>query len=152
MCASLRLAARTRRTLFVLSLLALALAVAVVIWPRPGGAPAAAQVVKGNDNFVDAIAIPEPLPFANEQDNTTATLEPGESQPCRNIDNTVWYSFTPTQELALKATVSHVEPDLFSTAVAVSTGSNLASLTNVGCGTIVQLFAFPGVTYYFQVG
>ena len=61
--------------------------------------------LKGNDAFADALAITsEALPFSNAQSNRGATVEATEPTGC--VINTVWYSFTPTQDSLMRADIA----------------------------------------------
>jgi chitodextrinase len=108
-----------------------------------------------NDNFADAIPV-NSLPFADTQDVTGATLEPGE--PTNNcaggFGDSVWYSFTPTTSGSYSASAL---ADEFGTSGAnVYTGSSVDSLTKVACspgsGALAAWSATAGTTYYIQAG
>ena len=96
------------------------------------------------------------LPFWSMGDTTGAGLELGEPAPsCGPVGATVWYQFTPTEDLSLLAQASS---GLFDNIIGVYVGGDLASLAEVGCSTE---FGFPtqlildvqaGETYFFQVG
>ena len=113
--------------------------------------------VKGNDDFVDAIAISEPLPYLNKQDTKGALVEPNEPTPCHfpaggipvpfPIVGSVWYSYTPSSDVVLTAAAS----GNFGAAHAIYRGADMSSLTIIGCG-LSSFIAGAGVTYYFQVG
>ncbi len=112
---------------------------------------------KGNDNFADAFVIPTSLPYTNKDDAGGATLEPGEPRPCAEIDNTVWYSYTPASSGVLAVDTDGSDYD---TALAIYTGTSLSSLTNLACddnagferNSRYAFVAQAGVTYYFQIG
>ena len=112
---------------------------------------------KGNDDFAGAVVISGPLPYSNKDDAGGATLEPGEPRPCADIDNTVWYSYTPASSGVLAVDTNGSDYD---TAIAVYTGSSLGSLLNVACdndagfltNSRIAFVAQAGVNYYFQVG
>lgn len=158
--------------------LAFALSVAIVIVGASaflvagGGAAVGAEeggtagatptpAVKANDDFADAVVIPEPLPFTNKQSTTGATLETGEPNDTSlclddnsaTIGATVWYQYTPSQlEFITASTFGN-----FDSFLAVYTGSTLGSLTRQACAvgdpdTSFLVFANGGETYYFQVG
>jgi hypothetical protein len=104
-----------------------------------------------NDNFADAQVITA-LPFSATVDTTEATIEVSEPESCWFLTNTVWYSFTPSQNTAVTA-------DTFGGAVSAnlnvyrSTGSGISSLQFMGCTTSTQAFFFQaGQTYYLQAG
>src|SRR3989337_954702 len=54
-----------------------------------------------NDNFANAEVIGS-LPFSATVDNTNASHEPGEPQGCGFPFRSVWYSFTPAENMALR--------------------------------------------------
>jgi len=107
-----------------------------------------------NDDFVNATAIPAPLPFSDVVDITGATSEAGEPpSPCSNpVNRSAWYTFTPTEDTSISASAVNAP---FPSVVTAYTGNALASLTPVNChifGGKVTFRAEPGTTYYFQVG
>ena len=114
-----------------------------------------------NDDFADAIAVTEPLPYTDTQDTSEATFEEGEPTladlGCGFVGATVWYSFTPSVDTIVAADT--VGSD-FDTILAVWQGSDLGSLTLVGCAddtrgglqSSVPFFAEAGVEYRIQVG
>ena len=112
---------------------------------------------KGNDDFAGSIAAVGPLPYSNKEDAGGATLEPGEQRPCASVDNTIWYSFTPTLNVVLAAST---DGSFYDTAIAVYTGNTLNSLAVLGCdddagfgrNSRLTFNAQAGVTYHFQVG
>lgn len=104
-----------------------------------------------NDNFADAELITS-LPFSGTVDTIEATYESNEPQACWYMTNTVWYSFTPSQD-------TPVTIDSFGGAVAAnlniyrSTAPGINSLQLMGCVTGSQSFLFQaGQTYYIQAG
>src|SRR5690349_14915872 len=74
------------------TILALLLALTAVI-PVFAAAPL-------NDNFAEAQVITS-LPFQAAVDTSEATYEGSEPQICWYMTNTVWYSFTPSQDTPL---------------------------------------------------
>ena len=106
-----------------------------------------------NDNFADATPITTGLPFSVNADNSGATSEAGESNPCGSGFNpsSVWFAYTPSTDTALTARVSYYN---FPTVLAVYTGSSLNDLTQVGCSQYYYSTTFQAhasTTYYFQV-
>jgi chitodextrinase len=114
-----------------------------------------------NDNFVDAIEVTS-LPFSQSTFMDLATIEEGEPFPScfrysgyENSARTVWYRFSPSDELKLAMGksgwfVSHV--------VGVFTRDEAMNLVEFNCywyypwGAPNQLLTLsPGVTYWFQV-
>jgi PKD domain len=113
----------------------------------------AAAIPPTNDNFANATVVGS-LPYGDVVNTTDSTTEGGEPQSCIFMNQTVWYSFTPT-------TTSLVAVDNagsgFTTNVNVyrSFGSDITSLGFVGCaisGNSVNFQAEAGATYYFQAG
>jgi PKD repeat protein len=110
------------------------------------------QIIPSPDNFVDAQAITS-LPFSATADITDATNEPGEPLFCNISERTVWYSFTPTENMTVRA-------DTLGSAVAgvvnvYSSGSGISDLNFLGCWIThgsVNFNAEAGKTYYLQVG
>jgi Ca2+-binding RTX toxin-like protein len=130
----------------------------ILLLAVPGVAHAAPPT---NDDFADAIAVTEPLPYIATQDTSEATSEPGEPSladfGCGFIAATVWYSFAPSADTIVAADT--VGSD-FDTILAVWEGSDLGSLTLVGCAddtrggvqSSVPFLAEAGVEYRIQVG
>jgi subtilisin family serine protease len=109
-------------------------------WPPPA-----------NDNFADAIAIPEPLPYSNVQTTAASTTEVGEPMPCGYIGSTVWYSVTPSiDELLRVSTVG----SKFTGVLAVYTGASVDALSApLACDSPgISFAATAGTTYYIQAG
>jgi PKD repeat protein len=106
-----------------------------------------------NDDFGSATVVAA-LPFSDQVDNTTATLEAGEPQ-CSPSPRTVWYSFTPAADEVVKVDMDG--SSFFDTGLAVyrSSGGGFGGLSFVpnGCeifGDSVFFDALAGTTYYFQ--
>lgn len=117
-----------------------------------------------NDNFADATVI-SALPFQQRADIRLATLEPFEPAPCGwgQFDKSVWYSFTPDQNVTVTARAKAYEPWTWwwDGAYAVYTGSALDNLSRGDrpCGEFygdytggVTFQAEAGVTYHIQIG
>ncbi|HEV3472665.1 MAG TPA: hypothetical protein VG408_05600, partial [Actinomycetota bacterium] len=105
-----------------------------------------------NDSFSAAEVISR-VPFNKTASTTGATLESNEPRPCAEIDNTVWYRYTPQRDINVRARASAT----FGTAVAVYSGTDMTALTEVGCAaagpeTELQFGALAGETYNIQVG
>jgi PKD domain. len=104
-----------------------------------------------NDNFANAESITS-LPFNATVDNTNATSEPGEISKCAFLNRTVWYSFTPTESIAVRV-------DTAGTAIAGIVGVYLASGPTISDLTFLTCAGFSatnfqveaGKTYYLQV-
>lgn len=132
-----------------------------------------------NDNFANALSVslaPNAY-FADTEDTTGATVEPGEPNPaCGSVVNTVWYRFTPTVADLGGASSGTVDLDTFSsqsgstyvdTVLAVYVGpGTLAGLAEIGCNnddatpqmssasraSALAIVASAGTTYYVQAG
>ena len=105
-----------------------------------------------NDEFSSAEVISR-VAYNKSASTTGATLERNEPRPCADIDNTVWFRFTPRSDMNLKAKASAS----FATAVAVYSGTDMTALTEVGCATTgtateFQFGALSGETYNIQIG
>ena len=132
--------------LFTSLLLALALSLS--------GVTLALAAPPANDNFASAVAILS-LPFTATVDITDATHEQDEPEFCTFPDKrTVWYSFSPTENLAVQADTlgSAVTGDV---TVWLASGPGFGDLNFLGCSTgsfSTNLFLEAGNTYYLQVG
>lgn len=111
-----------------------------------------------NDNFADATEITQ-LPFSETVDASEASVEPGEETDCNGGVASVWYRFTPDQDMSVRAEAN--DDITFQTvALSVYTGTSLDALTLVACGTqsplgyfspqLVDFDATAGTTYYFR--
>jgi hypothetical protein len=126
------------------------------------GAPQAQ--IPANDDFGDATEITA-LPFIDNLNTSEATTEPDEpadpNDPavCFIGGHTVWYKFTPSQNMRINANTFGSDYD---TGIAVFTGSTIDALSLVLCnddavtGQFVQsnvnFDAVAGTSYYFMVG
>ena len=112
-----------------------------------------------NDDKANAIVIPEPIPYSNSQSPVGATTELGEPLSCGDIGSTVWYEFTPSQNLDLAADTF---TSAYDTVLAVYTGTpgvlpdpgDLVGCNDdtAGFQSRVDFAAAAGTTYQFQVG
>lgn len=113
-----------------------------------------AQTSPSNDDFENAIEISS-LPFrdiANTVDATTASDDPD----CSGNGHTVWYSFTPEQDVTISAYTFGSDYD---TTLSAYTGSQ-GSLEQIACNddtsdtlqSAITFEATAGETYYFMVG
>ena len=108
-----------------------------------------------NDNFAAPTVITA-LPFSDSVDNTTATTEPGEPQPCASSPQTVWYSFTPTADALVRADMAG--SSFFDTALNAyqAVGPGFGGLNFLGCSTFsanpITFRVHAGATYYLQTG
>jgi PKD repeat protein len=106
-----------------------------------------------NDNFSSATVITS-LPINDSVDMTYATTESNEPQPCNWASQTVWFSYTPTVNEAVRVTLS----GFYDTNLALyqAYGPDITNLSGMGCASwnspSLTLDAVAGTTYYFQVG
>lgn len=102
-----------------------------------------------NDDFDSAIVVGS-LPFSDTQEATEATVAPDDPSysPCVGVPiYSIWYSFTPANDVLLDASASNMA------AVLVYTGTR-GNLTEVVCGAYqgtVHFQATAGTTYHFLV-
>ena len=107
-----------------------------------------------NDNFNDATAIGT-LPFSNTVDITDATTEHGEPQYCYYSSKTVWYSFTPTENMLVQADMSGSSFGDTNFNVYQSVGPGFGGLNFMQCAYFGNSATFnvqAGQTYYIQAG
>ena len=115
----------------------------------PGGGLSfrlAAAPAPGNDAYAQAVEIPEPLPFFAEQGTLGATPSP-DDPACAAGGPSVWYRFTPTQDVQVTADAFGSD---YVAALSVVTGAP-GSFAEVVCqpeGGTVNFAARAGVTYY----
>lgn len=106
-----------------------------------------------NDDFNDATVI-QSFPFTTTENVTNATVAPDDPF-CVTRNQTVWFAFTPTQNMRLEANTFGSNYD---STLSVYTGTR-GTLTSLGCnddsnGTLqsrVRFDAVAGTTYYFEV-
>ncbi len=108
-----------------------------------------------NDNFASATVIAN-LPFSDTVDMTYATTENNEPQPCYWApQKTIWYSYTPSANQAMKVTVSG--PYDASLVIYQANGPDISNLSEINCAAWdytlpLEFNASAGTTYYFQAG
>jgi len=108
-----------------------------------------------NDNFANATAITS-LPFITTVDNTNATTEPGEPQACGSSFGSVWYSFSPTENMALRVDTAG-STKLGIVNIYLASGPGFSDLTFVTCRPDrfdpgpTNFLAEAGKSYYLQV-
>lgn len=105
-----------------------------------------------NDNFDSADGVSK-VKYNKAASNMRATLEEGEPRLCGEIDNTVWYRYTPSRDMNVTAQATAEFP----TVVSAFAGTDLTALTEVGCAatgndTSLTFAALEGETYNIQVG
>jgi hypothetical protein len=113
--------------------------------------------VPANDEFANAVVIGA-LPFATSLNTSEATAVGDPANDCLLDAHTVWYKFTPSEDMRINANTFGSDYD---TGIAVYTGTP-PSLTQIACnddailGQFVQsnvnFDAAAGTTYYFMVG
>jgi hypothetical protein len=100
-----------------------------------------------NDDFDNATVISS-LPFSDTINNEEATRA-ADDPSCFGETRTVWYSFTPGEDVTIQANTFGSE---FETSLSVYTGSR-GSLDGIICSTNEITFeATAGETYFFMVG
>jgi PKD repeat protein len=112
--------------------------------------PAQAQY-GSNDFFADATVISS-LPFDDNVDTSGASTEGGEPQPCFFMPQTVWYSYTPSTDQLLTASVTG---GVFANVNVYRSFGSIFNLSFINCaqsGNQLQFNAQAGATYYLQVG
>jgi len=108
--------------------------------------PALAQPT--NDDF-DAATVISGLPFIDSISTVDATTA-GDDPFCNGFEHTVWYSFTPTQDVTIHADT--VGSD-YSTTISAYTGSR-GALSQIACASApaqVTFTASANTTYFFMV-
>lgn len=127
------------------------LMVTVLIWLSTSLAIAAPP---SNDDFDSAITVTEPLPFMNNTNTVEATTAPDDPE-CAGQGTTVWYSFTPSENMRIQAKTFGSDYD---TTLSVYTGTR-GNLTQIACNddtgslqSSVTFDAVAGQTLFFMVG
>jgi hypothetical protein len=108
--------------------------------------PALAQ--PANDDFDSATAI-SALPFTDTISTVDATTA-GDDPSCNGNEHSVWYSFTPTQDVTLRADTSGSD---YATSLGVYIGSR-GALSQVACASFpaeVTFNASANTTIFFMV-
>ncbi len=110
-----------------------------------------------NDNFANAEVISS-LPFSTSVDITESTIEPGEPNNCGFLQRTVWYSFTPSETLSVRADTQG-GAITGSANIYRTTGTGIFNLQFLGCvysdinsDSSFTFLAEAGQTYYLQAG
>jgi hypothetical protein len=114
------------------------------------------QPAPENDDFANALTAGT-LPFSYSGNTSGATPQDGEPPASCAYSvalHTVWFSYTPTESRSVMLSLSNYFNDNY---LAVFTGNDLASLSEVLCRNYVQynplaFYAEAGNTYYFQLG
>jgi hypothetical protein len=116
--------------------------------------PSVAQTAApSNDDFGSATVV-QALPFGTNEDTSGATVA-ADDPFCAGRSATVWFSFTPSQDMVIQANTSGSNYD---TTLSVWTGTrgalNLVACNDDSGGTLqsrVSFSANAGVTYFFMV-
>jgi hypothetical protein len=102
-----------------------------------------------NDDFADAI-VAGTLPFSDTENTLGATRAGGDPTDCFDPQPTVWYAFTPSEDMRILA---HTSGSDYEAVIGVYTGEP-GSFLQVACSYFgPALFeAAAGETYFFMVG
>lgn len=105
-----------------------------------------------NDDLVQARAIPA-VPFTAKTTTRQATREAADPSACGSAGGTVWYRYTPTQDLALIAYTFGSDHAISLGAFEGSPGDlrTLRCDTDTAANALVAFSAKAGRTYYFQI-
>jgi len=130
------------------------ISVTVVLALAFAGIIPASAAPPSNDDFNSATVVTEPLPFSDATNTSEATTA-GDDPDCFGQGPTVWYAFTPSQDIQIQADTFGSDYD---TTLSVYTGSQ-GNLVQIACNddttslqSAVLLDAFANETYYFMVG
>jgi hypothetical protein len=110
-----------------------------------GNATTEVVVPPANDDFADAVDVGR-LPFTDSVNTGGASREPNEPFSCSFSSRTVWYAFTPDDDVRVTLSLS----GLATVAVFAASRPGLDGLSFVSCGT-GTVGLERGVTYYFRV-
>ena len=128
----------------------LALALAITF----AGVSPALAAPPANDEFNSATTVTEPLPFGDAISTVEATTA-GDDPDCFGQGPTVWYTYTPSQDVLIQANTFGSDYD---TTLSVYTGSQ-GNLTQLDCnddfGSLQSAVTFTAVAseiYYLMVG
>jgi hypothetical protein len=109
---------------------------------------AVAQAQPANDDIANATPITS-LPFDDSLNTTAATMAPDDPD-CFGNGPTVWYTFTPTEDVSLF--VDAQTDTTYDSTLSVYTGTP-GNLTQLTCSDSSIVFeADAGTTYWFMVG
>jgi FlaG/FlaF family flagellin (archaellin) len=104
-----------------------------------------------NDDFDNATVISslETAYYADTREATTAADDPD----CYGKNRTVWYAFTPVDDIYIKASTNGTDYDTTLSAYAGSRGA----LTQIACNAVsnlspIEFLASGGTTYHFMIG
>ena len=112
----------------------------------------ATVIAPANDAFAMGTEVAE-LPFETTIDLRGASVEKSEPLPsCSEAVATVWYRFTPAQDMDVVGTAASAAP----VGVAIHSGTDLSTLSEVACAPAapdahIALPATAGTTYFVQV-
>ncbi len=130
----------------------LAVAAAVLVGVLvPGVAHAAPP---SNDDFSTSTEVTA-LPFSDEQDLTGATRAPDDPYWCQtSVDRSVWYSYTPTEDVLLRATTAGSSQSMIMSANTGLRGElrGVDEACSTGASSPITFPAKAGTTYHFAAG
>lgn len=124
------------------------------------GQTCAARPCQVNEYCGTALDVSSLLPYAASPSVSGAggSFKPAAQSGCnsttaRNMQNDLWYTYTPTADCAL---AFHADTPSYDSVYAVYTGADCNSLTQVACADAephdFAVNAVAGTTYWFQVG
>ena len=110
---------------------------------------AVAQAQPANDDIANATPIMT-LPFTDGPVDTTLATTEADDPDCAGNGRTVWYVFTPTENVTL---VVNAGNESYDNTLSVYTGSP-GALTQIACEDYPQVIldVTAGTTYYFMIG
>jgi hypothetical protein len=118
-------------------------------------APATASAAPpANDDFANATVVAS-LPFSNVVDVSEATTESGEPLSWSGQSRTIWYSFTPTSDVVVRADLNGSDYVTAFMSVYRADSAGFGGLTKIAGGSYGPPFTFrlqAGTTYYIQEG
>ena len=108
-----------------------------------------------NDNFINTEPIGS-LPFSATVDLTAASTELSEPQPCYAMDRSVWYSFTPTENMIVStdtqgSAINNSNVNVYRSGVSGISDLQFLTCSIFSVGTGIFL-AEAGQKYYLQAG
>ena len=107
-----------------------------------------------NDDFASATAVTEPLPFSDATSTGEATTA-ADDPDCYGNGPTVWYAFTPSQDIYIRADTFGSDYDTTLSVYMGSPGNLLQIACNDDSASLQSLVTFNAVaneTYYLMVG
>jgi hypothetical protein len=126
----------------------------VIVALAIAGAGAAAAAPPPNDDIASATVIAEPLPFTDAISTSEATTA-FDDPDCVGSGPTVWYAFTPSQDMVIRADTFGSDYDTTLSAYVGSPGSLTQIACNDDAGSLqseVAFLATANETYFFMIG